>query len=190
MNSRSERLDLPEAFAAYYYFIDLDNNAIVPYEYFNIGHKIVDLDLLVKTLSQNHVAEGVCPPPYCKNTFDMFWRRIGYLVFATDAPGVLNETAIRFSEVGTGKDGDHTFHYIGPSEVTVQVEGVDQKIYAVVFFNEMMKRKSLLSKSRPLKAKESESFKFQFPFDRHKPRIDDSGGTNMGPPVPPPGRRR
>ncbi len=175
-----------DVYAAYFYFISFEDKTaldIAPYEYFNTKIPILDINNLVRNLSKNHLEEGTFPPRYSDGTEHMFWRRVSYLIFATDKAGVLNAGAVKFKP-RRGSSAMHTIDLSGPFEVTAHANGADRTIYALVFRNHMIRRDT----TRRLKAGEREAFKFIFGFDRRDP-IEDSGGTNMGPPVPPPSRR-
>jgi hypothetical protein len=111
----------------------------------------------------------------------MYWNRICYIAILVDRPSFLlkKKNALRF----TRKNGGHVNHtFFDAQDFDIDL-GTDKRT-AVCFINHMKK-----DQSGALLIQGHQYFNFEFPVGSKYLLYADSGGTNMGPPVPPPNQR-
>lgn len=189
---RADLGDGMEYHAAYLYYLRFDQEEGDPtvraYEYFNIKKAITNPESVMRKLARNAYFDRSSPPCYARSVDGLFRRRKGYVGFAIDSQyhDISDENAITL-KLDDGDPADHTF--LNPKYVSVPsgVPGDLTEISVVYFENEMRRRPG--SEPGDLDIKESEDFRIHFTSKRGRV-VEDSGGTNMGPPVPPPNRRK
>ncbi len=176
--------------AVYFYYLDRGGEWEV-YEWWDPG-KPIDLESAIIHLADNAQGSKNNPPYYTKDLSLVRMRRQSYVAFAVSAQdwtlGLSNEIKV------TGNDdfghpisnGAYTF----ANTVThPSLVGKPTAPLLVVYFENAM----MSVRGGQLADREFETFRFELPFfaqRKKRVRAPDSGGTNMGPPVPPPFRLR
>jgi hypothetical protein len=185
-NGESAVKDLYAAYLYYFQFREGEDRpyAVREYEYFNTKHKM-DLKQKLKELCVNASADGDNPPRYSEEPGHMMMRRKSYVIFAVEGKGKSfpNKDAVLFTSLNEG-DAKKTFE----GEIVFQHVGVANMSVAV--YENTMK---CSSSGNELDDMKHENFSFHLNLNgRDKPLRPrgDSGGTNMGGPVPPPGGRK
>lgn len=151
-----------------------------------------EVEARIKALTIN-AFEGKSNPPYYTDIPKfMVMRRSSYVAFAVNAnhwnSGASTDIEIKGKNAfGFSIGGDHTFSKAGYFEFEDNGANIDR--HRVIYYTNIMASSLLL---RNLLDGEKERFTFTLPFaSRNWTRFaPDSGGTNMGPPVPPPSRFR
>lgn len=156
--------------------------------YFERESRISNIRNVIRDLGINARA-GDSVPPQCGDNFDSFpWRRKSYIVILIDSPTVrLNRgEAIEFF-VRDGSTPNHSFFDADDFHDINLATSNDTRPYivsAVCFINHMARAPDGVD----LDPGEDQFFHFRLKYTPPPPgfRWPDSGGTNMGPPVPPP----
>ncbi|HEY5713270.1 MAG TPA: hypothetical protein VIT38_15350 [Allosphingosinicella sp.] len=184
-------LELEGIISAYLYYLDFGGGSTVVseaiYEYYDRPGATVNRDNLVLQLATNAHTGGDDPIPYTTNHQYFMMRRKSWLIIvAANAPDIDDVNSIEFVGVdsqGRHNDGRHTFLNINYSAITFGAT----RLQIVTCENHMQSK----ANRRNLDPREWEDFQFTLQFDGAAARLlgPDSGGTNMGPPVPPPAFR-
>ena len=177
----------------YLYYIKFLQGAQYPqtrayfcFDYLNVGYNEDDLKNLITRFAINAHADGNSPPCYGTTLDDIYRRRKGYVVVVVDAadlgPG---DATIEFEGQfdGSKNDAKHTLSVPKEMQVSVYEGGRVRTIVAFFSANGMKE-----TDKSDLDPGEYEWFEFTLTSAK-KPRglpYEDSGGTNMGPPVGPP----
>jgi hypothetical protein len=171
-------------FCIYYYYLTPDQNGgfYVEAYYYDEGAEIPKSELRsrVEMLTQNAMLKWPTRQPCGWDFSDLRWRRLSYLVIALNDPNrkLEGDKAIEF-DVTTP---NHTF-LDGDTMVVEPETGV--KISVAYCINHMSRN----STGDPLEVG-SQEFRFRLNGLNRAWSDDGGSGTNMGPPVPPPSRRR
>jgi hypothetical protein len=174
--------------------------------YFNGEDPIDDIRDCITTLASRIHENGLVDPTcHGTKTSDLICRRVSYFVIVVyDERGrKLNEDSLVFEDKIVEDDsqdnkGKHTFLPVEYFEVDIL--GSTNKLQVVYCKNSLLSKKHV---GKKLGDDEREYFRHHLSFANGariilasagflKPLFgdDDSGGTNMGPPVPPPAGRR
>lgn len=135
----------------------------------------------IARLTSNARQNGSNPKPIGKSLNDVPWWRISYLVVALEDPtGFDADNAVEITRDDGSANGhpNHCFFDGGDGSITVPGEADIQAMWTVNY----MKNKS----GKDIPKGKVHKFIFRFNPARGRPFYPDSGGTNMGPPVPPP----
>jgi hypothetical protein len=191
--SKVDALDpeLDGIISAYLYYLEYDGGTTVVrqaiYEFYDHPGAVIDKDNLVLQLATNAHVGGNEPIPYTMNPQYFMMRRKSYLIIvAANAADIDRVNPIEFVGVdsdGNLNDGRHTFHDIRYGTIEFGQDPAD-RLQIVTCENHMQSKANRTN----LLPKEWEDFTFTLQFDgiRAARFGPDSGGTNMGPPVPPP----
>jgi hypothetical protein len=194
--TKSEKASLVNAgsgfYAVYLYYFTKDGKFRI-YEWWDPEDDIDDQNdakFRIMTLIGNAYYDKTDPDFYTDNYNFMIMRRKSYLVFAASVEywktSFNTIEASGKNQVGSDIDGYHTFYSSRPL--------ADPSGKHLIFYCENHMMSSIPDASSPngakLRNKEFETFTFKMLF---APRAEaviltdpDPGGTNMGPPVPPP----
>lgn len=174
-----------EIFSAYlYYFEPSAGSGTQFYEYFDIDEHIRDPMATIERLARNAFDNGKAPPPYCDGGQDFIMRRKSYLIFVVaDDKHIPVKDEIRFHSISHGNDGGHTFRPAGNFAVQAGVGPAAKVLNVIYCVNDMARWQG-----GDLEYREFEDFSIELPFEGFAAKGPGTGGTNMGPPVPPPVR--
>lgn len=176
-----------EIYAAYLYYFDSFTGPARCYEYFNIRDYIRDPDKKMEELAKNAYNRGNNPPEYCFDERDFIMRRKSYIVFVVEDKDELPlKYPLKFHSKTHGNDGKHTFRYKKMKYLSIPVgSGANAKVLNIVYCpNDLTKWQG-----GDLGERDFEDFQIYLPFSSRKAKEPGTGGTNMGPPVPPPGKK-
>jgi hypothetical protein len=189
-------------YCIYFYYLHFPAEADEPdradiYEAFDIDDAIEDQAELmsrIKRLTLNAITNGKNPPRYAESIKDLNMDRQSYYVVVADSPDKKFAAAggIKFEGKNHNDkvtDGTHTFGNELYLEYDVTLaDGTKRDLTGACYVNILHGKKDNGNSER-LKKGEWECFKIDLKFQNKRLRlVDDSGGTNMGPPVPPPSR--
>jgi hypothetical protein len=184
-------LALDGIISAYLYYLEYDGGTTVRnqaiYEFYDRPDAVVDKENLILQLVTNAHVGGDDPIPYTENPAMVMMRRKSYLIVAAaNAADIDSSNPIQFvcqDAAGNQNDGSHTFQDVRFSTITFGPNGADR--LQIVACENLMQS---MAGGGNLAAKEWEDFQFALQFDGVQATLltFDSGGTNMGPPVPPP----
>ena len=174
---------------AYFYYIAKTSNGYalpVRYNYYSYHERIKrdDLDELIECLTHNarrQPADQEIKP----SDINEEWRKKSYIIFAIDDPNYEFEKPGIVLDPSSGKP-NHTFYDAKNfNGIPVKIPGTEQhsKVSAIAILNHMKRgwdEEDLMTGDLPQK------FYFQFLPPIRFPFLPDDGGTNLGPPVPPP----
>jgi hypothetical protein len=176
-------------FTAYFYYISPTKGTFC-YEYFDIENAIKNPEALAIYLLGNTVNYLDSPKCYCNDAKYLHRRRRGYAIVAVEDGQFIGNNPIQFilaersngCDDGVGDPADYTFSYL--SSVDVEFGGRSASI--VIYTNDMINYDGEV-----LGEKEWETFTIGNTSLRINSMdsnllLGDSGGTNMGPPAPPP----
>jgi hypothetical protein len=157
--------------------------------YYERESRIGSIKNVIRKLALNARADDAVPP-LCGDSVTSFpWRRKSYIVFLIDSPvlRLVPGDAIQFYTVG-GSPENHTFfdaEDFDDIDLATPDDPGAPTVSAVCFINHMKRAADGID----LDVGEMQHFHFRLnygPRARGRSRFPDSGGTNMGPPVPPP----
>jgi hypothetical protein len=176
--------------AAYVLYLDFSTGSPQParraYEYYDIGNSIGDVDACMMALAKNALDHGDNPRPYTRDFKYFVMNRVSYVFVVVHGAKIDISDAKIFEgkdKNNTINDGTHTFLYQGYKEIDL---GDGRDLDVVYYVNSM----TAYAGKKRLKAKEWEDFRLKLKLHGGREILgDDSGGTNMGPPVPPPERK-
>lgn len=181
-----------EYFTAYVYYLRYDEQGTLvatrAYEYFDIKKKINQPEAKIRQLARNAYFDRDNPPCYATSVDGLFRRRKGYVAFVIDS--AYHHVSSENDVVLTMLDGSVATAFSNPRylEFSTNIPGNQVTVPTVYFENEMSKAGA--NGPEDLCEKEHQDFSLRINRGGGRGfRVEDSGGTNMGPPVPPPGRR-
>lgn len=175
----------------YFYYIGLDSQGrkVVKHYYYADGDKEIepeDVERIVTSLAENAIIadeDQQTPPPNGYNWKGMVWTRKSYLAFLLDVPG--DDFSGNVFEVSSATTGEnHSFFDGVVFSVTLPSHGNGRTDPPVVCcINHMKKGPGGSDLGR-----QAERYELKLHRTSHSlgDREPDDGGTNMGPPVPPP----
>jgi hypothetical protein len=179
--------------SAYLYYLDFNGGTEVAgetiYEFYDHPDAVIDKDRLALQLIANAHTGGNSPPPCSFNHLEVMLRRKSYLIIvAANAPAINQNNPITFSVKnvdGDTNNGNHTFERVIYYPLSLGPTQADN-LQIITCENKMQS----MENGGNLGRKEWEDFEFTLQFEGVAPlQLEyDSGGTNMGPPVPPPVR--
>jgi hypothetical protein len=179
----------------YYHLTPVEDERLfeVKAYYYERESRIGSIKNVIRQLALNARACDAVPPQ-CGKAFDTFkWRRKSYIAILIDSTTVQfdKDDAVTFYQ----KDGsfeNHTF-FDGDDFDDINLataEDREDRIVTAVYFINHMKR---APDGIDLYVNENQLFHFKINYhlvgqaaEAEPDRFPDSGGTNMGPPVPPP----
>jgi hypothetical protein len=166
----------------YFYYMTLDPVEIKRYYFDNLG-PIGNIDDLIKFLTVN-ARNGRDLPPQISDTAKM--RRQSYLVLLldSDTERLVGGEAIVFYD-GAGMYKDNFAFFDGEDKIIdlATIPGRAELRSAVLCANHMFRD----DQYNELWDDEVHPYRFKIRYGTRLPVLEvDSGGTNMGPPVPPP----
>lgn len=164
----------------------LQTRAYFCFDYLENEYSDDDLKNLIARFAINAHADGNSPPCYGTTLDDIYRRRKGYVVVVVDAEDLSpGEASIAFEGHFDGSKNDATHTLSAPKEMQVAVyEGGKVRTLVAFFSANSMKE----TDKSELDAGEYERFDFTLTSIKEARSLpyQDSGGTNMGPPVGPP----
>lgn len=175
-----------------YYFPEKGKTRM--YEWWDYTEKITFDDLKDK---MKDIAKGAFKNnkdlPYIDDRNCMIMRRKSYVVFVVNkkywqAPASYSIDITGTNYHGQAITGKHTFgDKINDFEANLGFLGLSDK-HVIIYCENLIAS----STGEPWEKGEREEFSFKLPFQglAREGRGPDSGGTNMGPPVPPPSGRK
>lgn len=147
-------------------------------------------DGIVKRLTENAILDTDMPPKMAYDFDGAKWRRKSWLVVVLEDEDSAFDRydPIVFDENNSDYDVNYSF---GDGELIVtrpEIKGETLQLNGLRAINHMKRNE----KGDPLLDGEKAKYKFRLNFSNsrraHLLNYQDSGGTNMGPPVPPPNR--
>jgi hypothetical protein len=183
-----------EPVSIYLYYIQLQPRVERAYYYFDFYEKpFTEAELMdeLTELVANAFHNGTTPPSIGSTLSDLKWRRKGHVVIAVDAGGAYVDPGTPLTLKGKAtrgdNDGTHTFGGVKYAKVSVHIDAANTKEIEIIYsYNDMQSYGA--SPPRDLIEGETETFELTV-TPKSGPValwVPDSGGTNMGPPVPPP----
>lgn len=192
MNANAKKeIDDDGIYALYLYYFSLAGTVKI-YETWDPAN-VLDPEVAIKALATNAAKNGNNPSFYTNDPSKMMMRRRSYVAFAVHESDFDSGAATDLDIEGWNHSdkpikSDHTF--ANPKSLRISTDTQPPVPLLVVYCENWM----ISSKTqKKLKYKEGERFSFHLPFKpkaKKALRGPDSGGTNMGPPVPPPARKK
>ena len=174
---------------AYFYYVNANDNPTTKvYEYFDISSPIGDVQTLTLSLLGNALNDGSSPPCYSNNVDDLVRHRKGFIIIAKDGEAFPHDDPIEFIVTAssdphaTGLGYPHRYSFEHNMTYSVVVSG---RTVGITIYNDELQN---CSGHGDLGRHEWEEFRIG-PLPVGAEIMDlygDSGGTNMGPPAPPP----
>lgn len=148
-----------------------------------------EFDDIVRRLTENAILDMDMPPKMAFDFDQVKWRRKSYLVVVLeDEDSMFDEDdPVIFDEDNSDYDPNHSFFDGELIETRPRVRGQTRTLHGIRVVNHMKRN----AKGDDLEIGEPAKYKFRLNYHnarRARLFLPDSGGTNMGPPVPPPVR--
>jgi hypothetical protein len=180
----------------YYYHISFDNNGVrtVRNYYYSAGKDKIHYDevpQIVRFLALNARNDDYVPPSHGSDMGDV-WRRKSYLVVLLDHPTMkLNAGGALVVKTDGAGFPNHTFFDAQDLDIDVSPSGNGRTLRSAICCKNHMKRNDAGDdlKKPSNGTVDSQEFEFRLYYSgRSRLVFDfyDSGGTNNGPPAPPP----
>ncbi|PSJ38895.1 hypothetical protein [Allosphingosinicella deserti] len=173
----------PQFHAAYFFYYrkGIDNvYDIAPYEYYDIYHPF-DRREIAQKLFLNAAKDERDPPRFSSSHRKMKMERKSYYIVARDDGADFEGEPITFTKIG-GRSANYTFKNGEKFSIELILDDRPKKINFACYENHLCKENG-----EDLEDYAYENFSVQVNFVGGRLRLlEDSGGTNMGGPVPPP----
>lgn len=174
----------------YLYYIREGHNPRI-YEYYNFKNSVLVAEQRIDELVMNALLDEDDPPVYTDEHEYMIMHRKSYLafVFESKQPVTVTDPVIFRDVDDPNNNGWHTFEYINKKATMVEKGGEKLYFYAIWYKNHLKRKPGGgdWGKDKVQKKWVGEQYNITLPFKAGERLLDPgTGGTNMGPPVPPP----
>jgi hypothetical protein len=173
----------------YFYYVTA-GLASAKHFYFTNGNKQIpygSVEEEIKKLGRNaERTSGIASPPqYGENFKHVVWSRRSYFVIMFRDPVPLTAKALSFMPRAGHAKTNHTFYDAYQKIIDISASGAAKDRTTIIAINHMTGD----DQGTPLGSEDFFNFDVSFtqpvPYRRTSVRYPNSGGTNMGPPVPP-----
>jgi hypothetical protein len=185
---------IPPIGAIYLYYVPRRTDDRRLYCYWEENHPIHDVDGEIEKLIINAKTNRSMPPPCGQYLSDIKMRRVSVVVFVSDGKPLHKGAPLWIVKAYGGGDAGYTFSHAAYREFTVTIDGRDETFQAAVVVNSIRESNGTeLDEWHDLfkiACRDDRGGNILVPDDKPFALIPwhdhESGGTNMGPPVPPP----